>query len=45
MLEAILYIAVAYILLCKFIMVTITSHIFIYIFQTEQFSVVKFYTG
>ena len=38
MYEAILYVTVAYILLCKLIiMVTITRHIFINIFQTEHF--------
>ena len=38
-------ITVAYILLCKFIMVTITRHIFIYIFQTEHFWAFKVAMG
>ena len=46
MYEAILYIAVAYISCCvSLIMVTITRHIFISIFQTEQFSAAKFVMG
>ena len=43
--DADLYIAVAYILLCKLIMVTITRHILIDIFQTERCSAVKFAMG
>ena len=41
------YIAVAYILLCKlnYGYVTITRHVFINIFQTEHFSAVKFAMG
>ena len=45
MYEAILYIAVACILLCSLIMVTITRHVFINTFQTERFSAVKFIMG
>ena len=41
MYKAILCIADAYILLCK-IMVTITGHVFIYVFQMEHFSAAKF---
>ena len=42
--EAILYIAVAYISYCvSLIMVTITRHVFINIFQTKQFSALKLY--
>ena len=43
--EAILYIAVGYILLCKLNYGYITKHIFINIFQTEYFSTVKFDMG
>ena len=45
MYKAILYIAVACILLLSLIMVTITRHIFINIFQMEHFSAVKFAMG
>ena len=48
MYEAILYIAVAYMSFCiSLIMVTITRHFFINIFQMEQlqFSTVKFAMG
>ena len=46
MYEAILYIAVAYIFLCiSLIMVTITRHIFINLFQMEHFLAVKFAMG
>ena len=46
MYEAILYIAVAYILLCKLnYSYSITRHIFIYTFQTEHFWTVKFAMG
>ena len=38
MYKAILYIAIAYILLSCLIMVTITTHIFISIFQMKYFS-------
>ena len=44
MYEAILWFAVAYILLCKF-NCTITRHVFINIFPTEHISAVKFGTG
>ena len=40
--EAILYIAIVYIVLCMPIMVTITKHVLINIFQMEHFSAVKF---
>ena len=43
--QAVLYITVAYILRCKLIMVTITRYVFINIFQTEDFSAVKFAIG
>ena len=42
MYEAILYIIVAFFLLWKLIMVTMTGHIFINILQTEHFSALKF---
>ena len=42
MYEGILYIAVAYTLLCSLIMVTITRHVFMNIFPLEHFSAVKF---
>ena len=45
MYKAILYIAATYILLCKIIMLTITKHVFINLFQTEHFSAVKFAMG
>ena len=45
MYDAVLYIAVAYILLFKLNMVTITRNVFINIFQTEHFLAVKFSTG
>ena len=46
MYEVNLYIAVAYIPHCvSLVMVTINSHIFINIFQTECFSAVKFDMG
>ena len=46
MFETILYITVAYILLCKLNHdYTITSHVFINIFQTEHFSAIKFAMG
>ena len=46
MYEAILYIQVAFILLCKLnYKVTITRHVFINIIQTEHFSAVKFTMG
>ena len=46
MYEVILYIAVAYIAYCvSLIMVTITKHIFINIFQTEHLSALKYAKG
>ena len=42
MYEAILYIAVAYILLCKLNFGYHNRHVFINIFQTEHFSAFKF---
>ena len=43
--KAILYIAIAHILLRKLILVTITRHGFKKIFQTEHFSAVKLAMG
>ena len=46
MYEAILYIAVAYMSFCvSLIMVIITRHVFINIFQMEHFSALKFAVG
>ena len=45
MYEATLYIAVAYIYCVSLIMVTVTRHVFIDIFLTEQFSAVKLVMG
>ena len=45
MYKAILYITVAYYLTVSLIMVTITKHTLINIFQTEHFSAIKFAMG